>query len=31
MALLPLLAEIRRLQSLAKCYGQDINVTCCKM
>lgn len=31
MALLPLLAEIQRLQPLAKRYGLDINITCCKM
>ena len=31
MALFPLLVEIQRLQPLAKHYGLDINVTCCKM
>lgn len=31
MALLPLLAEIQRLQPLAKRYGLDINVVWCKM
>lgn len=31
MALFPLLAEIQRLQPLAKCYGLDINVAWCKM
>ena len=30
MALLPVLAEIQRLQHDAKCYGLDINVTWCK-
>ncbi|WP_339363554.1 transposase [Aliterella atlantica] len=31
MTLLPMLAEIRRLQPLAKRYGIDINVTWCKI
>ncbi len=31
MALLPILAEIQRLQPLAKRYGIDINVTWCKI
>ena len=31
MALLPMLAEIQRLQPLAKRYGIDINVTWCKI
>jgi hypothetical protein len=31
MALLPILAEIQRLQPLAKHYGIDINVTWCKI
>lgn len=30
MALLPMLAEIQRLQPLAKHHGIDINVTWCK-
>jgi hypothetical protein len=31
MALLPVLAEVQRLQPLAKRYGIDINVTWCKI
>ena len=31
MAILPMLAEIQRLQPLAKRYGIDINVTWCKI
>jgi hypothetical protein len=31
MALLPMLAEIQRLQPLAKRYGIDINLTWCKI
>jgi hypothetical protein len=31
MALFPLLAEIQRLQPLAKHYGLDLNVTWCKI
>ena len=31
MALFPLLAEIQRIQPLAKRYGLDISMTWCKM
>jgi hypothetical protein len=31
MVLLPMLAEIQRLQPLAKRYGIDINITWCKI